>query len=205
MAVLVALAPALSFASSPRLPPAGVGLVGLSVGYRMVPDAPFAATAAKAGRPMSSHAFGAPTALVPFSYRGDGGWSLVVELGYGSDHYQLADAGAVDLQTVTLQAGAQWAFDLGLDRLEPFAEAGVGYYLSTFTASGGPQNVEANSSGGFLGAGLRYALTDEVGLTLEERYALATVNLAGVADASVGGDTVALGMYYVWREEPDGS
>lgn len=184
------------------LPPGEVGLVGLEAGYRVVPDAPFRSTAAKAGRPMTAHDLGGPALLLPLLYRVDRDWSVLIEGGYGIDRYEIAHEGTVDLRTATLHAGVQRAIDFGSDRFEPFFEAGIGYYLSTFTTrdgAGPAHTLEANATGGFLGAGVRVALTADLGLTVEDRYAFAFVGLQGVGDSSVGGNTTALGLYYVWR------
>lgn len=185
-----------------RVPGPKIGLVGLGAGLRLIPQTALFEDSAKAGHVFASRQPGAPAAILPLSYRVDREWSAAVEFGYGYDHYAFTDQTSIELHTVTLLIRGERSFDVGVPWFEPYLCFGAGYYLSTAVVDPGeatPRSGEAHATGLFLGLGARLALTADLGLFLEDRFALATTGIAGYGPLAVGGNLAALGFYHAWR------
>lgn len=202
-ALLLFLAASAARAQEPvTLPPAEVGLLGVSAGVRFMPQGAMESAALKAGRPLLSRSLPPPALQVSSAWRVDREWSVYFEGGWGLDNYAFGDGSTLGMQTINLQLGGQRSFDFGWQRVEPYLGVGFGYWLSTATTKvEGEQkkSLEAHASGISLTAGLRYALTSEWGLAIENRFGFAAAGVAPFGAVTVGGNTLALGLWYVWR------
>ena len=186
-----------------QLPLPGASWISLTGGLRVIPQADLSASLASFGLALQSHQLLQPAAGAALLWRFAADWSVGTEFGYSPDRYWLTDGSAVVVQTLMIQAVLQWSPPLGWSRVEPYLSAGVGYFLSGVSrpgAFGQAGSAEADGNGEFAAVGVRVALTTKFGLTAEERYAFAYAPLGPLGNASVGGNTVAVGLYYVWRE-----
>jgi hypothetical protein len=184
------------------VPPPETGLVAALGGYRIVPQGDFVARLGAQRFDLVSRPAGLPTVLVPLSYRVDREWVAEFALGYGADQFRFSDGSQLGLGTASLTLGGQRLFDVGVPWLEPYVGFGVGYWISSITGDrveSGSQR-EGAATGGFVSAGLRAALTPELGLVLEDRLAYAELALPGLGIAQVGGNSATAGLYYVWRQ-----
>lgn len=185
------------------VPPPGVGLVGVGVGVRYVPQSAIVTEASKNGHDLAARSGFGPAALLPFSYRVDKDWSVGIELGWGTDELPFVDGSKIAVQTIPLQIKGERSVDFGLPGLELYGALGTGYYLSTAVVTSPEskrKSAEAHAAGGFLAIGARIALTADVGLVPELRYAFAVTGVEGYGALTVGGATATLGLYYAWRE-----
>jgi opacity protein-like surface antigen len=190
------------------LPGPKTGTIAVAGGVRMTLPFGFLRSADAAGYPLASHTVG-PALVLPLGYRIDKEWAVNIDFTYGLDQFNFAASdgkppSSLRAQTFTLQIGGQYTPQVGWGRLEPVFGFGVGYYLSTLTSTDSAlslKSTESNATGFFVSVGLRYALTSQVGLNLEDRFALATAKAgATLGDVPVGGNTASLGMYYAFRE-----
>lgn len=196
----------------PLKTPPKTGVVSLLAGIRYVPQGPLLSSALKAGWKSTDRAVVTPAVAVPFAYRADGAWSVVIEFDWAQDSYRFVNESAggtassnsrMALQTFAVLIGGQRAFDFGWERVEPYVGFGLGYYLSAVKMEGSmgelPKQFEAHTGGGYLAAGLRIGLAGGWSAVVEERYAFAVPGLADFGSVNVGGNTVSVGLGRVWR------
>lgn len=186
------------------VPPAGAGLLGVSGGWRYVPQWFLATDAKKLGQGELRPSFGSPQVLVPFGYRIDDHWGVGISFAYGHETMRFTSGSSLGLSTLALELSVERRFNPGWDRLELYASAGIGQYLSAVSiqpADGPRVNTEANTQGFNAALGVRYALTQHFGLVLEDRFVWAGVGVDGFGRPLVGGNTLSLGMFYVWRQQ----
>lgn len=185
------------------VPPPGLGFVSALAAYRIVPQADFVAALARINHVVASRAFGGPAGLLPLAYRVDAEWTAEFTLGYGTDRFLFSDQTELSIQTATITIGGQRGFDVGIPWLEPYVGFGIGWWLSSVSDTSpervGQASSDRHTTAGYVSAGLRVALTPDLGLVLEDRFAYAEIPMPGLGIAQVGGNSAALGLYYVWR------
>lgn len=202
---LLALVAAPAHAEPPHwsLPATDVGFVAVGGGVRYVPQGDFLAAMTKLGNAATARSAVKPNAQLALLYRVDRKWTVEADGAWSQDAYAFKDGASLDFQTIVLSLGGTRAFNVSLGWLEPFAGGGAGYYFSSLTAkdkAGKTQEVETPTTGFYLSAGLRAALTDQFGLVLEDRYSFAVAPLGEqLGLISVGGNSVNLMFYGLWR------
>lgn len=206
LAVLLSVAARDAFAArDSEVIPVEKGFIELRGGVRLTPQGTFEKMLADRGYKLHSTLV-TPAVIFPLGYRVNRDWSAALEFGYGAGQYELVDsagvASAVRSSTFTIQIVGQWVPPVEWGRLEPVFGIGGGYYLSTIKNADrriDGANTEANATGAFVSAGLRWAATRNIGLSIEDRYAFAVAGVGNLGRLNVGGNTASLGLYYVWR------
>jgi hypothetical protein len=177
--------------------------VSVAGGLRVVPQLNLAPALGNYGLELKHHDLAQPAASAALSWKFADDWTAGTEFGFSPDRYALVDGSAIVVQTFMLQAVIQWSPRFGWSRVEPYLAAGIGYYFSGVSrpgAFGQEGTAEADAAGGFAAVGVRIALTTKFGLTVEERYAFAYAPLGPLGSASAGGNTVAAGLYWIWKD-----
>lgn len=192
----------LAAASPARVPQAGEGDVALVGGFRLVPKAALIDAAQRAGDPVADAGGKALQGLAVFSYHLDGELVAALEVGLSADGVRRRSGNEASWITATIQFAMQYELR-PLPWLSPFAGAGGGYYLNAVRRNTPdlPAYAEMNTGGFFLSAGLRAALWGPLGLYLEDRYAFATLRLANMGRAALGGNTISLGLFWTTEKE----
>lgn len=170
---------------------------------RHVPHGVLAASAARKGLGVRADALVHPSLIASVAYRIDRAWGVDVAFGGSLDGYGFSDGTVLSVSTYALTIGGTRAFDLGLGWLEPFVGGGAGWWFTQTQAIGADGRGtagEGGASGLYLAAGLRAAFSERYGLVLEDRYIPAAYVAIGDSGAmSVGGNTVNLLFYGIWR------
>lgn len=193
-------------APSEEVIPIKTGFVEVRGGVRVAPQGGFEKSQASQGFALKSKLV-TPVVFVPLGYRIDRNWAALVEFGYGNGQYDRTETtknetSTLRSTTISIAIAGQWTPDLGWDRLEPFLGVGGGYYLTSLKSTDGAITAamsEANTTGFFVSAGLRWAPTTSLGVVLENRYALAVAGVGTLGAVNVGGYAGSLGLYYVWK------
>lgn len=124
---------------------------------------------------------------LPISASVDYGWKEKISLGgFVGFSSEKEDLGFFKVNYTYLLVGARGAyhFDLGVDKLDPYAGVMLGYNVASvgFDPDPGPPFNNISAGGVILGgfAGARYYVTDNIGAFAEIGYGLGTATL-GVA------------------------
>jgi hypothetical protein len=179
--LLAAAAPALA-----GVPDKGDGTITALGGLRLVPGGDYASETG------ASHSILQPGFLASFGYQIDDELHIDIQVGYMLDHY---GSGSSELKIVSVPI--LLAADTALIKdtwYTLYGAGGLGYSLNT--SSRGGQNVEANSTAGFLALGMRMRLSDHLAFVVEERYTLSSAQLDPAARSSinVGGNLLSVGL-----------
>src|SRR5206468_562860 len=106
-------------------------------------------------------------------YAADTDFHVTLDFGYGLDRIYMSP-GTLQSRSVTVLLGA----DTPLIRRPWFtlyAGGGIGYSLNTLSQNG--NDVEANSSAGYVCLGARFPIAANFALVVEERYTLSSASL----------------------------
>jgi Outer membrane protein beta-barrel domain len=189
----------------PGVPAKGEATVTLLGGLRTVPMGGFLDDQTKAGyRPWKT--LFSPGFLLGLGYAADADFHLGLELGHGLHKIQMTP-GALQTRSFTILLFA----DTPLFRrswVSFYVGGGLGYSLNTLSQNG--NDVEANSSAGFVKAGLRFPIAPRFALVIEERYTLASAALPGAngplvysgleGSLNVGGNLVSIGLQFHYMD-----
>jgi hypothetical protein len=151
------------------------------------------------GLTVADHVLPQPAGMAEFFYHLPDDWAAGIDLGYSTDKYVFTNHSYIQVGTLSAHIIGEWVAPIPSSLVAVYVKAALGYYFSSLSGSGTTSTVASNA-GGYLAVGARLALVPKFGLSLEERYAFAFETLQQLGFASVGGNTVALGLYYVWTD-----
>lgn len=179
----------------------GVGFMTLGGGVRFLPHSSIAKRAKKAGQTFD-HSTIQGGGLLGLGYRIDESWGVLIEFSAGGDRVFL-DHRRYDLLSVGLQASVNYSLPFGPEWLDPYLEAGIGYWLSTASQKQPESSSEDTVVGGMAGLGLRFALSDHFGLFTDFRWIWARQHVPTLGAATTGGGLLTVGIVYSFAPSED--
>ena len=210
LAAVLLLGTCAAQAASPEVgvPVRGEATISLLGGARLIPQGGFLDDQTKAGyRPFKTLV--QPGFLLGLGFAPEQDFHIQLSFGYGLDRIFMTP-GTLQTKSFTILLGADTAL-LRRSWVTLYAGGGIGYSLNTLSQNG--NNVEANSSAGFVCVGLRFPLFDRFALVIEERYTLASSSLPGPtgplvyagteSSLNVGGNLLSIGLQFHYVDTDD--
>jgi hypothetical protein len=182
----LALVLVLALPAAAAVPDKGEGTLTLFGGLRQIPSGDYG------GETGATHSLVQPGFLAGFGYQLDDELHGGVQIGYMLDHY---GSGASELKIFSVPILIELDTALAKDTwYTVYATGGIGYSLNTSTRNG--QTIEANSTAGFVGLGIRMRLSDRFAFVVEDRYTLSSAALDPNArnTVNVGGNFFAIAL-----------
>ena len=197
--LLVALALLPGPSRADGIPEKGEGTVALMGGFRLIPQHAFLATVEQQGLSISQTQF-QPQGTLFLGFMPADELHATIGLGYGIDRYKIS-GGDLSIGSFTILLGADTPLVQG-DGWSIYGGGGLGYSLNTLTRGG--VDTESNSTAGYLAVGLRYRLTVQFALVVEDRYTLASAGYPPLnANVNVGGNVFSVGLLLHFNSPED--
>lgn len=167
--------------------------ITLFAGARYVPHHHFELLAEKAGTPVTSDPPVGPEALLSFAYAPDPAVEISLELGAALDRYQFANT-TMTMTNVPVVGSLRY---MPLDGAWcPYVGGGGGYLLGLVSGAPGG-TVDAHAAEFHLLAGISYALSERLLVSLEDRYQFGSGDIIGIGQIQSGGNALMLGLSFV--------
>jgi hypothetical protein len=199
---------AASAAPDVGIPGKGEGTITILGGLRSVPMGSFLSDQTNAGLRPWKTVF-SPGLLAILGYAPEPDFHVGVTLGYGLDRVQMT-TGALQTRSFTILLGADTSL-FKRSWVSFYVGGGLGYSLNTLSQNA--NNVESNSSAGYVAAGLRFPIAPRFALVVEDRYTLSSaglpspgqpLNYAGSEPSlNVGGNLISIGLMFHYMDPED--
>ncbi len=173
----------------------GTGRISVLPGWRYTPNAYFAGSAQQAGFPLERASPGGPQLTASFGYMATDAIEVGIDLFGGFESLPLQNFGEVTSVTYGAELVIRGYFDAG--SFHPYLGAGLGPVFAFTTGGETRDSSERLVTGYVVNAGVSWALTDRLAVTLDAKWLIARGFVRDIGGVNSGGLWSGIGVSWL--------